>query len=94
MIDTGIDTDHQSFDAGAFDYSLAQQASNADKAVSDYNLLDADQISEVLSQLHISGQVSAEQLYVSTKIPLAITMWTRIPISPMTMTGRVSTAPM
>lgn len=69
VIDTGIDTDHQSFDAGAFDYSLAQQASNADKAVSDYNLLDADQISEVLSQLHISGQVSAEQLYVSTKIP-------------------------
>ena len=69
VIDTGIDTDHQSFDAGAFDYSLTQQASKANKAVSDYNLLNADQISKVLSQLHISSEVSAEQLYINTKIP-------------------------
>ena len=39
IIDTGIDTDHQSFDAGAFDYALAQDAEAAGKTVVVYNLL-------------------------------------------------------
>lgn len=37
VIDTGTDTDHQSFDAAAFDYATAQDGGN-------YDLLDADEI--------------------------------------------------
>ena len=69
VIDTGVDTDHQSFDAGAFDYSLEQQAAKSGKTVADYKLLDAEQIGQVLSQLHVKRDLTAQQLYCNTKIP-------------------------
>ena len=72
VIDTGIDTDHQSFDAGAFDYSLAYQAglhqTEAEAYVAGLDLLDQEEIAEKLPLLNISG-VTAQDLYVSSKIP-------------------------
>lgn len=62
IIDTGIDTDHQSFDADAFLYSLEQLGGT-------YDLLDAEEIAAHLDQLHISSKYSAEDLYVSAKVP-------------------------
>ena len=69
VIDTGLDTDHQSFDAGAFDHSLEEQAAKAHKTVADYDLLDANEIAAHLSQLHVNGYYSADELYVNSKIP-------------------------
>lgn len=73
VIDTGTDTDHQSFDAAAFDYAIAQDGE-------DYDLLDADEISQVLTQLNAYKRTlkdgrttdatpTAEDLYVNTKLP-------------------------
>ena len=62
VIDTGIDTDHQSFDAAAFAYSLEQQKAQP-------ALLDEVEISQKLSKLNIAGLgYSAKDLYVSSKI--------------------------
>ena len=71
IIDTGIDTDHQSFDAGAFDYALAQDAEAAGKTVVDYNLLTKKEIGDKLSLLNIAQNqgVSADSLYGTTKLP-------------------------
>lgn len=75
VIDTGTDTDHQSFDAAAFQYSLAHQAGLAGMEIEAYmehiDLLDVDEIASVLDQLHIAerGSFTAEELYVSTKLP-------------------------
>ena len=69
VIDTGTDTDHQSFSAAGFDYSLQKQAEQAGKTVEDYNLLDTAEIASVLSQLHVSSGVTANQLYLNTKLP-------------------------
>ena len=76
IIDTGTDTDHQSFDAKAFEYAIAEDAKEAGKEVSAYNLLTAAEIAEKLPQLNISGKnqkwsVSAEdaaKLYVNSKL--------------------------
>ena len=69
VVDTGTDTDHQSFSAAGFDYSLQKQAEQAGKTVEDYNLLDTAEIASVLSQLHVSSGVTANQLYLNTKLP-------------------------
>ncbi len=69
VIDTGTDTDHQSFSAAGFDYSCKKQAEQAGKTVEDYNLLDTAEIASVLSQLHVSSGVTANQLYLNTKLP-------------------------
>ena len=78
VVDTGIDTDHQSFNAEAFQYSLADKAGNRDLTVAEYldqlDLLDAEEIAEKLSRLNIASTVtgkkySADDLYVSAKIP-------------------------
>ncbi len=53
----------------AFDYSLQKQAEQAGKTVEDYNLLDTAEIASVLSQLHVSSGVTANQLYLNTKLP-------------------------
>ena len=65
IIDTGLDTDHQSFNADAFDYAVAEDAEKAGKTVADYNLLTADEISSVASELNGKG------VYMTTKIPYA-----------------------
>ena len=65
VIDTGTDTDHQSFDAGAFDYALAQTGKTVD-------LLTVDKIADVLKQLNAyerDDSLKAADLYVNTKLP-------------------------
>lgn len=74
VIDTGIDSDHPSFDAAAFDAHLNETAQAAGKSVSDYNLLTAEEIASVLPNLNVAqvnGGVSADQLYLNEKIPFA-----------------------
>ena len=78
IIDTGVDTEHRSFNAGAFEYSLAQNAAEKGMTTEAYieslDLLDAAEIATKMDQLNIgpflaAQSVSADQLYVSSKIP-------------------------
>ncbi len=77
VIDTGIDPEHISFDAGALKYSLEQEASekgiSLEQYISDLDLLDVQELSEKFSSLHISerGSFSADQIYNSLKLPVA-----------------------
>ncbi len=66
IIDTGIDTDHRSFDAEAFDYALSTLDEEPD-------LLTKDEIAAVFDQLNVSayGDFTADDVYISTKIPFA-----------------------
>lgn len=64
IIDTGIDTDHQSFDAAAFRYSL-------DKLAQQPKLLDTQELAGILDKLSIADGYTAEDLYLSEKIPFA-----------------------
>ena len=71
VIDTGLDTDHQSFDPEAFDYAIAEV--EAQKGIK-YDLLDAEEIGTVLTQLNAYKRMeeagvalTAEDLYISTK---------------------------
>lgn len=72
IIDTGLDTSHQSFDNGAYEYALEQNAKREKKSAEAYkkslDLLDADEINEKLSLLHIKDGVSAADLYRTEKI--------------------------
>ena len=76
VIDTGTDTDHQSFNAEAFEHALAEDAAKAGKTVADYDLLDAAEIAEKLPQLNISGRnakwsvsaAEASKLYLNSKL--------------------------
>ena len=72
IIDTGLDTSHQSFDNGAYEYALEQNAARAKESVEAYkaslDLLDADEINEKLSLLHIKDGVSAADLYRTEKV--------------------------
>ena len=65
IIDTGIDTDHISFDADAFDYALAD---------SDADLLTAQEVADVYANLQIATYLpdAAADAYISTKIPFAL----------------------
>lgn len=68
IVDTGIDTDHQSFDNGAFLYSLEEGGYDIDSL----NLLDTVEIDSVLDQLNVSQRlenVTADALYRSEKEP-------------------------
>ena len=74
VIDTGIDSDHPSFDGGAFDAHLKETAESAGKSVADYSLLAKDEISEVLPLLNAyqrNSGINADSLYLSEKIPFA-----------------------
>ena len=77
VIDTGTDTDHQSFDEGAFLYSLSKQAEKAGMSNEAYleklNLLDAEEIAGALGKLHVKDYTSAtaEDLYLNAKLPFA-----------------------
>jgi lactocepin len=62
IIDTGLDTTHQSFDAEAFDHAVAEDAEKAGKTVADYNLLTADEISS------LSGQLNGKGVFLTNKI--------------------------
>lgn len=73
VIDTGVDVNHQSFNTRAFLYSLGKQAELAGKETDAYieglHLLDAEEIASVRDELNIPENVSADELYVSEKIP-------------------------
>lgn len=78
IIDTGVDTQHLSFDGGAFEYSLEKNAEAKGMTVDAYkaslNLLDAAEITAKMGQLNIgadldAANISADQLYVTSKIP-------------------------
>ncbi len=76
IIDTGLDTDHRSFDSGAFAHALADNAAQAGMSYEEYlagiDLLDQDELTQKLSQLHIaqrSPELTAEDLYFGMKAP-------------------------
>lgn len=77
VIDTGTDTNHQSFDAAAFDYAIAEDEKVSGET---YDLLDAAEIGQVLTQLNAykrtlqngrptAATPTAERLYGTTKLP-------------------------
>lgn len=75
VIDTGIDSDHQSFDAGAYEYSLRKNAETAgmgyDEYIAGLNLLTVDELAAKLEKLNIKDieGVTAEGLYRTSKNP-------------------------
>lgn len=78
IIDTGTDTDHQSFSEGGFLFSLARQAEKKGVAAEAYfqslNLMTAADIDKVLGQLHAAERyegLTAESLYLNAKLPFA-----------------------
>ena len=71
IVDTGIDPDHPSFDSQAFEYGLMVSSAKSGKEISDYNLLDEEEIAAVLPKLHASDAfegLTAKQLHVNSKI--------------------------
>ncbi|MBQ8186113.1 MAG: S8 family serine peptidase [Clostridia bacterium] len=64
VIDTGTDTDHISFDEGAFLHALSESDTG-------WDLLDADEIASVWDQLNLSQKYKGtpESLYINAKLP-------------------------
>ena len=78
IIDTGLDLEHQSFSAAAYEYSLGLLAEKAGLAVEEYvaglELMGAQTIAAVLSQLNAAERmeaVTADSLYRNSKVPFA-----------------------
>ncbi len=78
IIDTGLDTDHQSFDPGALEYALQENAKEYGMSYEEYieslDLLDAQEIAGVLDQLNSykrTSSLTGEQLYRNTKLAYA-----------------------
>ncbi len=71
VIDTGVDTDHQSMNADAFQYSLAHVAGTKGMSVEEYmeqiDLLDAAEIDAVADQLN--APVTGSEAYINAKLP-------------------------
>ena len=67
IIDTGIDTDHISFDADAFDHAIAEADPDAD-------LLTAEEVAAVYGDLNIAKALpeAAAAAYLTSKIPFAL----------------------
>ncbi|MGM9669605.1 MAG: S8 family serine peptidase [Faecousia sp.] len=65
VIDTGTDTDHQSFDADAWAYSIAQLGEEVD-------VLTAEEVAAVLPKLNIAPLINdPADLYLTGKLPFA-----------------------
>ena len=78
IIDTGTDTDHQSFDNGAFLHALQQNAADRGISYSQYlsqiDLLDTGDVNDVLRQLNVTERIGyddASSYYLSEKLPFA-----------------------
>lgn len=77
VIDTGTDTDHQSFAEGGYEYALSLEAEAAGMTFEEYveslDLLTVDKIEALLPQLNcytmMDGDLTAEDLYISSKLP-------------------------
>lgn len=67
IIDTGIDTDHRSFDSEAFDYALSTLEEEPD-------LITKEDVAAVFDQLNAASSMeglTADDVYLSSKIPFA-----------------------
>ena len=78
IVDTGTDTDHQSFDNGAFVHALKQNAAERNLSYDNYlktiDLLDTGDVNKVLRQLNVTeriGYEDASSYYLSEKLPFA-----------------------
>ena len=73
VIDTGIDTNHQSLNPVAFEYALEQLAKKAgvskDAYIDSLDLLDAQEIASVADKLNV--KINAQSTYINSKIALA-----------------------
>ena len=82
IIDTGLDTDHQSFDNGAFLYALAELAQtkgmDTDAYIESLDLLDKAEIEAVFEDLNIYSYVEYDSgtaegaYYLNEKVPFAL----------------------
>ena len=74
IVDTGTDTDHQSFDNGAYLYALQQNAAEKGMTFEEYkaslDLLDAEEIASVLTHLNAYERIGAKatDFYVNEKL--------------------------
>ena len=78
IVDTGTDTDHQSFDNGAFVHALKQNAAERNLSYDNYlktiDLLDTGDVNKVLRQLNVTERIGyddASSYYLSEKLPFA-----------------------
>ena len=78
IVDTGTDTDHQSFDNGAFLHALQQNAAGKgisyDSYLKSIDLLDTGDVNKVLRQLNVTERIGyddASSYYLSEKLPFA-----------------------
>ncbi len=80
IIDTGTDTDHQSFDDGAFTYALSKLAETKNMSLEDYkdslDLLDIAEIADKMEQLNICTMLlrkgwTAKDLFLNDKLAFA-----------------------
>ncbi|MBE6951131.1 MAG: hypothetical protein E7451_07320 [Ruminococcaceae bacterium] len=76
VIDTGTDTDHQSFDSSAYLHALEQNAAAKDMSLAEYkeslDLMTEETIAKVLPQLHAYARyedLTAAELYRNEKLP-------------------------
>ena len=75
IVDTGTDTDHQSFDNGAYLHALEENAAakgmSYEQYITSLDLLTPQKIAEVLPDLNLytlDSSVTAEQLYYNEKL--------------------------
>lgn len=78
IIDTGLDTTHQSFANAPYLYALEQNAIAAGKSYEEYvaslDLLDKEELAGKLDKLHVMAKnkaTTADKTYYSEKIPFA-----------------------
>ena len=67
IVDTGLDIDHKSFDADAFDYAISTLDSDVD-------LIEKDEVAAVLDQLNASKfmeGLTVDDVYRNSKVPFA-----------------------
>ena len=78
IVDTGTDTDHLSFDNGAFLHALKQNAAERNLSYENYlktiDLLDVGDVNKVLRQLNVTERIGyddASSYYLNEKLPFA-----------------------
>ena len=77
VIDTGLDTDHQSFSQAGYDYALEKLAAAKGMALEEYeaslHMLTQEDVANKLDLLNIADNtgVEADRLYLGSKVPFA-----------------------
>ncbi|MBQ6273757.1 MAG: S8 family serine peptidase [Oscillospiraceae bacterium] len=70
IVDTGLDIDHQSFDAGAFEYAIDELNETRDNPV---DLMDEADVAAVWDQLNAASFIgSYDGVYRNAKVPFAV----------------------